>query len=161
MSDVRACGKVKAGSVNDHTVCLNDLMATAAEITGAKIPDNAGEDSVSLLAELLGTSKNGTREATVHQSSGGDLAIRQGPWKMIYHKSGQRELYNLQADLSETKDVLAANADVAGKMTMLMQGYIDNGRSTAGPAQKNGSFPSVTPPIFTRCDERLERMSMS
>jgi len=133
---VRWPGKVKPGSVNDHTVCLNDLMATAAEITGAKIPDNAGEDSVSLLPELLGTSKDGTREATIHQSAAGDLAIRQGPWKMIYHKSGQRELYNLQADLSETKDVLAANAEVAGKMTTLMQGYIDNGRSTAGPAQK-------------------------
>ncbi len=137
-------GKVKPGSVNEHTVCLNDLMATAAEITGAKIPDNAGEDSVSLLPELLGTSKNGTREATVHQSAAGDLTLRQGPWKMIYHKSGQRELYNLQADLSETKDVLAANAEVAGKMTTLMQGYIDNGRSTAGPAQKNGFDLSIT-----------------
>ncbi|NBS05306.1 MAG: arylsulfatase, partial [Verrucomicrobia bacterium] len=33
---VRWPGKVKPGAVNDHTVCLNDLMATAAEITGAK-----------------------------------------------------------------------------------------------------------------------------
>lgn len=48
-------GKVKPGSINDHTVCLNDLMATAAEIVGVKIPDNAGEDSVSLIPELLGT----------------------------------------------------------------------------------------------------------
>ena len=141
---VRWPGKVKSGSVNDHTVCLNDLMATAAEITGAKIPDNAGEDSVSLLPELLGTSKDGTREATVHQSAAGDLAIRQGPWKMIFHKGGQRKLYNLQADLSETKDVLAANAEVAEKMTTLMQGYIDNGRSTAGPAQKNDFDLSIS-----------------
>ena len=103
----------------------------------AKIPDNAGEDSVSLLPELLGTTPGGAREATVHQPAGGDLAIRQGPWKMIFQRGGQRELYNLQADLSETKDVLAANAEVAGKMTTLMQGGIDNGRSTAGPAQKN------------------------
>jgi len=130
-------GKVKPGSVNEHTVCLNDLMATAAEITGAKIPGNAGEDSVSLLPELLGTSEDGTREATIHQSSSGDLAIRQGQWKMIFHKDGKRELFNLQADLSETKDVLAANAELAQRMTTLMQGYIANGRSTAGPAQKN------------------------
>jgi arylsulfatase A len=137
-------GKVKPGSVNDHTVCLNDLMATAAEITGAKIPDNAGEDSVSLLAELLGTSKEGMREATVHQSAAGDLAIRQGPWKMIYHKGGQRELYNLDADLSETKDVFAANEDLATKLTAVMQGYIANGRSTAGAAQKNEFDLSIT-----------------
>jgi len=130
-------GKVKAGSVNDHTICLNDLMATAAEIAGANIPDAAGDDSVSLIPELLGTTKNGTREATVHQSSAGDLAIRQGPWKMIFLKSGKRELYNLQTDLSETKDVLAANDEVASKLTTLMQGYIATGRSTLGVAQKN------------------------
>ena len=41
---VRWPGKVKPGSVNDHTVCLNDLMATAAEITGTKVPAGAGED---------------------------------------------------------------------------------------------------------------------
>ena len=137
-------GKVKPGSVNGHTVCLNDLMATAAEITGAKIPDNAGEDSMSLLPELLGTSRDGTREATVHQSAAGDLAIRQGPWKMIFFKSGQRELYNLKTDLSETQDVLAANAEVAQKMTALMQGYIASGRSTAGVAQKNDFDLSIT-----------------
>ncbi|MHB8899204.1 MAG: sulfatase family protein [Thermoguttaceae bacterium] len=141
---VRWPGKVKPGSVNDHTVCLNDLMATAAEIVGSKIPDNAGEDSVSLLPELLGTTTSGTREATVHQSSAGDLAIRQGPWKLIFKKDGGRELYNLEADLSETKDVLAANAEVVAKLTALMQRYIAEGRSTPGVAQKNDFDLSIT-----------------
>jgi len=141
---VRWPGKVKPGSVNDHTVCLNDLMATAAEIVGSIIPDNAGEDSVSLLPELLGTTTSGTREATVHQSSAGALAIRQGPWKLIFHKDGKRELFNLQTDLSEKKDVLAANPEVVAKLTALMQRYIDNGRSTAGAAQKNDFNLSIT-----------------
>jgi hypothetical protein len=97
-----------------------------------------------LLPELLGTSKDGAREATIHQSAAGDLAIRQGPWKMICHKSGQRELYNLQADLSETKNVLAANAEVATRLTALMQRYIAEGRSTPGAAQKNEFDLSIT-----------------
>ena len=130
--------------MNDHTVCLNDLMATAAEIVGAKLPDNAGEDSVSLLPELLGTAGSGVREATVHQSAAGDLAIRQGPWKLVFLKNGQRELYNLETDLSETKDVLSANADVAEKLAALMQSYIDRGRSTPGMAQKNDIALSLT-----------------
>ena len=130
-------GKMKPGSVNDHTICLNDLMATAAEILGAKLPDNAGEDSVSLLSELLGTAKTAAHEATVHQSSSGDLAIRQGPWKLVFLKSGKRELYNLQTDLSETNDVLSANPDVATKLAALMQSYIERGRSTPGEPQKN------------------------
>lgn len=130
-------GKVKPGSLNDHTICLNDLMATAAEIVGAKLPDNAGEDSVSLLSELQGAAKTAAHEATIHQSSSGDLAIRQGPWKLVFLKSGKRELYNLQTDLSETNDVLSANPDVAAKLAALMQSYIDRGRSTPGEPQRN------------------------
>ena len=137
-------GKVKPGSVNDHTICLNDLMATAAEIVGAKLTDNGGEDSVSLISELLGTAKRPAHEATVHQSSSGDLAIRQGPWKLVFLKDGSRELYNLGTDLSETKDVLSANADVAAKLTALMQSYIDRGRSTPGAPQKNDVAVSLS-----------------
>jgi len=73
----------------------------------------------------------------VHQSAAGDLAIRQGPWKLVFLKSGQRELYNLQSDLGETQDLAAANPHVVERLTRLMQSYIDRGRSTPGPAQKN------------------------
>jgi arylsulfatase A-like enzyme len=130
-------GKVKPGSVNDHTVCLNDLLATAVEIVGAKLPDDAGEDSVSLVPEFLGTTTSGVREATVHQSMAGALALRQGPWKLIFFTNGKRELYNLETDLSETNEVLSAHADVAARLTALMQSYIDSGRSTPGAAQRN------------------------
>jgi arylsulfatase A len=36
-------GKIKAGSVCDDTICLNDFMVTCADILGAKLPDSAGE----------------------------------------------------------------------------------------------------------------------
>lgn len=129
--------KVKAGSTWNHPVCLNDLMATAAELTGAVVPPNAGEDSVSLVPALVGKSDAPTREGTIHQSAAGDLALRQGPWKLIFHKDGSRELYNLESDLSETKDVLAANAEKVTQLTALMLRYLAEGRSTPGAAQKN------------------------
>lgn len=134
---VRWPGKVQPASTNDHTICLNDLMASAAAIVGAKLPNNCGEDSVSLIPEFLGTATNAVREATVHQSSTGDLAIRQGPWKLVFLKDGKRELYNLEADLSESKDVLPANPSVAAKLTALMESYIERGRSTPGVTQVN------------------------
>ncbi len=65
-------GRIKPGSVCDDTVCLNDLLATCAEIVGAKLPDDSGEDSVSILPDLLGTAKGPVREATVHQAPGGN-----------------------------------------------------------------------------------------
>jgi arylsulfatase A len=134
---VRWPGKVKPGSVNDHTICLNDLLATAAEIVGAKLPDDAGEDSVSLVAEFLGTAQSPARAATVHQSMAGDLAVRQGDWKLIVFKDGRRELYNLRSDLSETKDLGAGNPEVVARLTALLQGCLDQGRSTPGAARAN------------------------
>ena len=52
---VRWPGKVAAGSTSDQLASLVDFMATAAAVLGVKLPDNAAEDSVSLLPVLLGT----------------------------------------------------------------------------------------------------------
>ena len=137
-------GRITPGSKNDHTVCLNDLMATAADIVGSQLPDNAGEDSVSLVPELLEATGRPVRDTTIHQSYSGDLAIRQGSWKLIFFQNGKRELYNLETDLSETNDVLSANAQIATRLTGLMQTWIDRGRSTPGAAQVNDFELSIT-----------------
>ncbi len=136
-------GKIKPGSVSDDTICHNDLIATCAEIIGEKLPDNAGEDSFSILPALLGTAKGPVREATIHQSPKADLAIRQGAWKLIFLSTGKRELYNLQTDLGETKNVLDANAEVVERLTALMKKYITDGRSTVGAPQKNDAAISI------------------
>ena len=129
-------GKISPGSTCQQTICLNDLIATCVDLLGATLPDNAGEDSVSLLPYLLGSATQPIREATIHQAPQG-LAIRQGPWKLIFHETGERELFNLQADISETTDVSAENSAVVDRLTKLFQSYIDRGRSTPGPQQKN------------------------
>ena len=128
-------GTIKAESTCDNTVCLNDLMATCAGLLETKVPDNACEDSVSFLPALLGKTNGSLREATVHQSLGGDMAIRQGDWKLVFLKSGAKELYNLKEDLGETKNLAAEKADLVTNLSALLQQYIDKGRSTAGEPQ--------------------------
>ena len=132
-------GKIRAGSINDNTICLNDLFATCADLLGKPLPENAAEDSVSILPCLLGTAKGPVREATIHQSpqQTGKLSIRQGPWKLIFGRDGARELYNLQSDISETKDLAGTHTDVAARLEKLMLSYIQRGRSTPGPEQEN------------------------
>ena len=51
------------------------LFATCAEILEEPLPSNAAEDSVSFLSLLSGATDSPTREATIHQATGG-LAIR-------------------------------------------------------------------------------------
>lgn len=129
-------GRVAAGTTCQATVCLNDLLATCADIVDAKLPPDAGEDSVSLLPLLQGSSEP-VRESVLHQSPGKDLALRQGEWKLILHADGKQELFQLADDLSEQHDVAAANPDVTNRMRNRLQEIIANGRTTAGLPQPN------------------------
>lgn len=84
---VRWPGKIAAGRTTDQTVCLTDVLATCAAITGAALPADAAEDSFNLLPVLLGTDR-GTpvRPYTLHQTISLALALRQGPWKYLDHR---------------------------------------------------------------------------
>jgi len=61
----------------------------------------------------------------------------------LFLHSGNRELYNLQNDLSETRNVAEANPGVVERLSVLMRRYIDEGRSTVGAPQKNDAAMSV------------------
>ena len=77
-------GRIPAGTTNDETICLVDLLATCADIAGIDVPDNAGQDSVSLLPALRGEELDEPlRPFTIHHSVDGTFAIRKGPWKYI------------------------------------------------------------------------------
>lgn len=43
----------------------------------------------------------------------------------------------MDADLSESRNVLSANPKIVEELTVILQRYIARGRSTAGPEQKN------------------------
>ena len=146
--------RIKAGSRSDRLVGQIDLMATCAELLGARLPDHAGEDSVSILPAMLGADREPLRDALVHHSINGSFAIRQGDWKLeLCADSGgwsdpapgseaakglpDTQLYNLSADLAETKNVRDENPEVVASLMKLLEQYIANGRSTPGAKQAN------------------------
>lgn len=135
-------GRIKAGSASDETVCLTDLMATCAELVSEALPSDAGEDSYSILPVLLGeATKTPIREGTVHQSAWGQLAIRQGPWKLILPPAEamkkrvgkseplETELYNMVDDVAETNNVRERHPEVVARLTALLEKYQRDGRS--------------------------------
>ncbi len=150
-------GKIQPASINDHPICLNDLMATAAEVVGARLPDDAGEDSVSLVAEFTGKAIQPAHESVVHQSMGGDLAIRHGAWKLVCLKNGERELYRMDTDLSEKSDVISGNPDVAERLTQLLETVIERGRSTPGATQPNDFALSLEAKASTEKNKRKSK----
>lgn len=133
-------GTVAAGASSGQTLCLNDLLATAAELAGVAVPPEAGEDSVSFAPALRGVAEAPLREATVHQSAGGALAIRQGDWKLVVSKQGApRQLFNLRDDLGEQTDARKTHPEIAQRLESLLQRYVEQGRSTPGPPQPAGA----------------------
>jgi arylsulfatase A-like enzyme len=146
-------GTVAPGSRCDLLLCLTDFMATFADIVGAKLPANAGEDSVSFLSALEGK-KAPPRDAVVHHSIEGKFALRQGDWKLElcpgsggWSKPGDPEarklnlpavqLYDMHADISERRNLQADHPEVVDRLTKLLEKYIAEGRSTPGPRQTN------------------------
>jgi arylsulfatase A len=151
---VRWPGRVRPGSRSAQTICLTDLLATYADMAGTRLPDTAGEDSVSILPALLGKDRAPLREAVVHHSINGKFAIRQGRWKLElcpgsggWSKPGdpaaagqglpEVQLYDMSGDIAETKNVQSSHPDVVRRLTTLLEKYVADGRSTPGQAQKN------------------------
>lgn len=146
-------GHTAAGRVSSRLTCLTDVLATVAAVTGAKVSETTGEDSVSFAAEL--GDRGGTREsAVVHHSVNGSFAIRDGQWKLVLcsgsggwsaprpnspeaKQAPRVQLYDLSQDIGETRNVQASHPEVVDRLTKLMEKYVADGRSTPGTPQPN------------------------
>ena len=128
---VRWPGVVKAGARCDRLVHQTDLMATFAEVLGAKLPANAGEDSMSLLPLLRGSDKP-VREYAVSVAQNGLPSLRKGSWKIIFGEGGggygpkpgvaaAGQLYDLAADIGETKNLWAGKPGLVAELTATME----------------------------------------
>ena len=146
-----------AGTACGQTLCLGDLLATAAELVDADLPDNAGEDSVSSLPAWRGEAVEPVREATVHHSIDGSFSIRRGRWKLEMcagsggwspPKPGAEceglppiQLYDLEGDVGERANVQDKHPEVVAELRELLARYIRDGRSTPGEPQENTNAP--------------------
>jgi arylsulfatase A-like enzyme len=148
---VRWPERVRSGTVVDELVCLTDLLATVADVAGERLPEDAGEDSVSFLPLLEG--KKGGREEIVHHSINGSFAIRDRRWKLAFcgdsggwseprpgkagKAAGMVQLFDMQSDVGETKNVNADHPEEVKRLTERMESLIHEGRSTPGPRRAN------------------------
>lgn len=144
---IRWPGKVKSDSKNAALIGLGDIMATCAEITGAKLPEAAAPDSVSFLSTLSGLQPAQMRDSLIHHSVQGRFAIRSGQWKLClcagsggWSKGGEEgrvQLYDLTADPGETTNMAAQKPEVVERLTASLHRQITEGRSTPGAKQSN------------------------
>ena len=151
---VRWPGRVRAGSQSSETICLTDMLSTCAEILERELPPGAAPDSVSFLPALLEQPAARERPALIQHSINGSFAVRDGRWKLILcpGSGGWSEprpklareqglpgwqLYDLQADIGETRNVARENPEVCARLVAVLDDFIERGRSTPGAALVN------------------------
>jgi arylsulfatase A-like enzyme len=145
-------GVVKPGGTTGETVCLTDAMATCAAIVGARLPNNAAEDSYDVLPILKGERRDRPiRRYTLHQTIKLALAIRRGPWKYLDHRgSGGNDyrhpqlkryalpenapeapgqLYHLDDDPGETTNLYFKHPEIVKQLKTKLDAFKTSGRS--------------------------------
>ena len=140
---------VKASQVIGQTICLTDLAATFAAITGQKLPANCAQDSFDFSTILTGgPNAPASRKSTIHHSIQGMFAIRSGNWKFVDGQGSggwskdessnaglQSQLYDLSQDPTESKNVVEQHPEIAKKLKAELDAQNSSGYTRPGARQ--------------------------
>ena len=110
-------GHIPEGAVFAQPVSSLDVFATAAALAGAQTPPDRKMDSVNLLPHLLGEAKTPPHDWLHWRTGGGTTwAVRKGPYKLVHLAAGAEQLYDLDADIAEAKDLAGEKPDLVGQL---------------------------------------------
>ncbi|KAA5545414.1 sulfatase-like hydrolase/transferase [Roseiconus nitratireducens] len=117
-----------AGTINQESLlCALDVNRSLYSFTGTAPPNDASLDGEDLMQTLLGKSTE-SRQAPIFwrrppdrpgndQEDNPDLAVRDGRWKyLVNYDGGDRQLYDLLQDASETTNVVQEHPEVADRL---------------------------------------------
>ena len=131
-------------------MALTDTLATFADLLGKELPEGAGPDSFSFLEALAGRDQSlPARTSLVHNSYRGGFGIRVRNWKLLMFQGGggrpiggggwnpydydrripYGQLYNLEEDLAEQRNLYAAEPERVARMMKLLKRIRTSGKS--------------------------------
>jgi len=109
-------GHLPAGQVCDHPVIALDIHPTAVAAAGEAVSPDWKLDGVDLLPFVTGGAAGQPHEMLLWRFQQ-HSAIRQGEWKLVRGPQSQAwELYNLQDDIGEQRDLAPEQPDRAKAM---------------------------------------------
>jgi arylsulfatase A-like enzyme len=118
--------KIEPGSTSNHVSAFWDFPATACELAGIDAPE--GTDGLSFVPTLLGKGKQTEHDYLYWEfhEQNGKQAVRMGKWKGIRLNvkddiNGPIELYDLLADVGETRNVAKQHPQIVKSIAEKMQ----------------------------------------
>ncbi|MGB0112907.1 MAG: sulfatase [Ilumatobacteraceae bacterium] len=139
---VRWPARIPAGRVSDEVVTTMDLLPTLAAVCGGSLADDRIIDGRDVQALWFGDGPS-PHDAFFYYWSNDLEAVRSGRWKLHFSKRGaeQRGLYDLEADIAETTDVIDEHPDVVAELEALAE----TARATLGDARLGRVGSEVRP----------------
>jgi arylsulfatase A-like enzyme len=155
---VRWPSSIKAGTESDRLAGHIDVFPTLLEVAGVKPPSNVKLDGRSLMPLIRNPKASWQDRTMFFQWHRGDVpelyracAARTQRWKLVNGK----ELYDLDADPSETKDVAAQHPDVVAKLRSDYEAWFKDVSSRGyEPSPIFLGDPHENPVMMTRQDWR-------
>jgi N-acetylglucosamine-6-sulfatase len=125
---VRADAIVRRGRrTDDHLVANIDLAPTIADVAGVKLP---GAEGKSLVPLLTGTAETWRRALLIEHLRGANpiptyCAVRTARYLFASYDTGERELYDLQADPFELQNLSGEEPGIEGKLDTTLRSLCD------------------------------------
>jgi arylsulfatase A-like enzyme len=109
--------RLPAGARYDLPVSSLDVFATALAAAGAPRPIDRACDGVNLVPYLAGGNTSPPHERLFWRMGGGKAhAVREGTWKLVRAQNKPAELFDLAADVGETRDLASEKPEVAARL---------------------------------------------
>ena len=97
-------------------VSTMDILPTMLAAVGMDTDEMSSHEGVNLRPFLTGKMTAAPHDRLYWRHINGSWAIREGRWKLVRDPKKQRYLYDIEADISETKDVSAAHPDIVSRL---------------------------------------------
>ncbi|MDP6543227.1 MAG: sulfatase-like hydrolase/transferase [Phycisphaerae bacterium] len=112
-------GRIPQGKVRNQVACSIDWLATVAEY--CKLPAIKTRIDGKSLSGVIESSAAPSPHKTLHWSACGMWAVREGKWKLVGGKSAGLFLSDMDADVTETKNLAKEHPDVVTRLKRLHQ----------------------------------------
>ncbi len=157
---VRWPAKIRPSQVSKQLINTTDVFATIASLVGEPLPDDVAVDSFDMLPVLVGDQKGDSqvRPHMLTQSFRGEFQLRVGDWKYLHHRgSGGNDyskgplqkyaliesepeapgqLYNLNDDPGETRNLYFVEAERRVQMQKLLETLTDPNSGRTAPTSR-------------------------
>lgn len=125
--------KIPAGTSNGEIMTTMDLLPTFAKLAGAKIPTDRVIDGKDIWPTLTGEAA--TPHETFFYHRGNTLrAVRSGRWKLHTNKGKPAQLFDLEKDIGETKNLIKSNPEVVRRLNGYLTAFAKDIANNSRPA---------------------------